>query len=198
VSDAAVDLGPLYLIEGVLHLVDIVELLDVGQLLEPLALVDLLDLREHQLDGVELRRVREVENGQDVEVAVGLHRLLRLVHAQVVLVDGQGLVEIHEPDPVEELDVLPPVEGLPLDHQGFDASALGNCGAAADVALVQRLLVHLDVGALVAPVLLLDGELGEVDLVKVDDLAAKALPHVQLAEDLRPPGVSLILIPLRD
>ena len=56
----------------------------VRQLVEPLLLVEALDLREDDFDGIVLWRVSRVENWHDAQLPVGLHDSGGLVDPQVV------------------------------------------------------------------------------------------------------------------
>jgi hypothetical protein len=87
------------------------------------------------------------------------------VDAKVVHEDREGCLAIREAEPVQELDELPLVEGLLLYCKCFHTCLFADGGAHADVPLVDLVLVDADVGALAAPLLLANAELGEVDLV---------------------------------
>ena len=56
----------------------------VRQLVEPLLLVEALDLREDDFDGIVLWRVSRVENWHDAQLPVSLHDFGGLVDSQVV------------------------------------------------------------------------------------------------------------------
>ena len=193
-SDAGVHLAGRDLVEGVLHLLDGIELLVVRQPVESLALVDALHLTEDGLDGVVVGAVAQVEDRNDLQPPVGVHRFFALMHPKVIHEDHQVLVVVDEGDPVEELDVLVAVEGLLLDGEGLDAGAFGDHRADGHVAAVDSLLVDVDVGVLVAPLNLLDARLGEVDLIEPKDAPAQTLLELELRDDLQPLLLSLLLI----
>ena len=142
-----------------------VEGLYVSKLLEPLTVEDAFHLTEDQLDGVVLWRVCQVEDGLDIQTAVGCLSGQCLVDAKVIHEDGERRLAIREAEPVQELDELPLVEGLLLYCKGFHACLFADGGAHTDVPLVDLVLVDADVSALAAPLLFADAQLGEVDLV---------------------------------
>ena len=193
-SDAGIYLAGGHLVEGVLHLPDCVELFVVGQSVESLGLVDALDLAEDGLDGVVVRAVAEVEDGYDPKPSVGSHRLLALVHREIVHEYHGHLVVVHEGDPVKELDELVTVEGLLLDREGLDASTLRDNRTAGNITPIDLLLVYIYVTVPVAPFGLADGRFGEIHLIQPQDAAARALLFLEVGNDLQPLLLSLLLI----
>jgi hypothetical protein len=165
VPDAVVYLLVFNFVERILCFCLDVKVLHVHQFLEPLAVEDLLNLAEDHLDGVVLWRVRQVEDGLDVEFDVCFLSGQGLVDTKVVHEDSQGCLTIDETDPVQELDEFPLVEGLVLYCKRFHTCLFADGGTDADILPVHLVLVDADVLALAAPVLLADAQLGEVDLV---------------------------------
>ena len=84
---------------------------------------------------------------------------------KVVHEDGEWSLAISEAEPVQELNELPLVEGLLLYCKSFHTCLFADGGAHTDVPLVDLVLVDANVGALAAPLLFADAQLGEVDLV---------------------------------
>ena len=177
-SDAAVYLGDGYRIEGLFGGGGGVELLLIRQLLQSVALEDLLHLAEYHFYGVVVGGVGQVPDELDVEVAARFQGVRTGVDAEVVRVDGQGRASVHVPEPVQELDVFELVEGLPLKRKAFYADALRDGGADRDVPAAHLGLVDGDVFVLAAPLQLLHAQLGEDHLVEEDELAAERFPRV--------------------
>ena len=98
-------------------------------------------------------------------MAVGCLGGQGLVDAKVVHEDGEWSLAISEAEPVQELNELPLVEGLLLYCKSFHTCLFADGGAHTDVPLVDLVLVDANVGALAAPLLFADAQLGEVDLV---------------------------------
>ncbi len=140
------------------------------------------DLTEHGLNRIELWTICNIEDGFYVQLRVEELHIFVLVGLHTIHEQGQGYVIEFLTEILQELNERWSFYRRVVDHVKLHAPLFGHCRDDGSIPCINIGLVHGEIGILGAPLLALEGELGEINLVEIDNHSALELSLIDFIQ----------------